>query len=235
MVFWSNVRKTNMNTPTQKQLKTRERQRRYRQRHKEELAKKKKEFYEANKERIAIDAKRYYQKHEENLSEEGIEKRKERQKQNRQRNKKKIIERAKKHYEENKEKIGEAKHKRWHESIKPRIESDLRLFFKQRMKDSIKKRKKKHECTITINDLVELYEKQNGRCAITNIEMTTIFNTHTTISVDRIESSVGYIPGNIQLVCVAINLAKHHLSQESIIEFVEMIKNQGRTLSKAII
>lgn len=55
-------------------------------------------------------------------------------------------------------------------------------------------------CSITYEDLVELYNKQEGKCVLTGWEMTPIAGQFTTISVDRIDSSQGYIKGNIQLV-----------------------------------
>ncbi len=62
--------------------------------------------------------------------------------------------------------------------------------------------------------LLALYREQGGRCAIMKIPMTHEFNNLRSISVDRIDSSRGYIPGNVQLVCQFINTAKKDHSNE---------------------
>jgi hypothetical protein len=64
-----------------------------------------------------------------------------------------------------------------------------------------------------------LWEEQNGQCAFTGLPLRlrnekqkndNIF----TASLDRIDSSVGYVKGNVQYVSVALNLAKKDLSDE---------------------
>ncbi len=79
------------------------------------------------------------------------------------------------------------------------------------------KRAKDLDIQITIQDIIDLYNKQNGKCALTGIKMTHIGYTtqndqHTinkyNISIDRINSNKGYIVDNIQLVCAAINRLK---------------------------
>jgi len=72
-------------------------------------------------------------------------------------------------------------------------------------------------CTITINDLIDLWDKQNGRCAITNLIMEHKPNKLKTVSVDRIDSNIGYTAGNIQLVCKFINLGKSTHSNDEVI------------------
>lgn len=64
--------------------------------------------------------------------------------------------------------------------------------------------------------LLQLYRDQSGKCAILGIPMTWEFNNLKTISVDRIDSTKGYIPGNVQLVTQFINTAKRHHSNEEV-------------------
>ena len=80
------------------------------------------------------------------------------------------------------------------------------------------------ENNLDVQFIKELWEKQAGKCAITNISLNlrgTDYNTNA--SIDRISSSVGYIKGNIQIVSTAINLAKNNSSNESALEFVRLI------------
>jgi len=69
--------------------------------------------------------------------------------------------------------------------------------------------------------LMELYKKQYGKCVITGLEMTHKHDCHFAASIDRVDSDLGYVPGNVQLVCQAVNLAKRHHSNESIREFFD--------------
>lgn len=71
-----------------------------------------------------------------------------------------------------------------------------------------------------------LWDKQNGKCAISGIDMTYISNQGripTNVSVDRIDSSKGYIIGNVQLVCMAVNQMKNDLDLKTLLTFCEAI------------
>lgn len=73
-------------------------------------------------------------------------------------------------------------------------------------------------CEIDYEYLVHLYHAQNGLCAMSGAEMTyekrtrhSVWENWANMSLDRIDSSVGYIPGNVHLVCVSINVMKNDL------------------------
>lgn len=72
------------------------------------------------------------------------------------------------------------------------------------------------EHTITKQDVVDLWERQGGKCALTGMAMEYEPQSPKCISVDRIENSVGYIPSNIQLVCKWVNHAKNKMSNDQI-------------------
>lgn len=63
---------------------------------------------------------------------------------------------------------------------------------------------------IDFDYLLDLYNQQNGKCAVTKAVMTYKFNDLMTMSIDRIDSNQGYLPGNVQLVCQWVNTAKKH-------------------------
>ena len=46
---------------------------------------------------------------------------------------------------------------------------------------------------------------------------------NTNISIDRIDSSVGYVRGNVQFVCDIVNRMKSDLSQEELYEWCGLI------------
>lgn len=84
------------------------------------------------------------------------------------------------------------------------VEQFLKLSIKNyRWQDMLKGR----QFDVDLAHLLELYDQQAGRCAITNIVMS-IKDDLRAISVDRIDSSIGHIKGNIQLVCRFANIGK---------------------------
>ena len=73
---------------------------------------------------------------------------------------------------------------------------------------------------ITVDDIADLYEEQEGLCALTCWPIVFPEVGHpqlTTVSIDRIDSSFGYLKENIQLVDKRVNMMKQSYSQE---EFV---------------
>jgi predicted nucleic acid-binding Zn ribbon protein len=80
--------------------------------------------------------------------------------------------------------------------------------------------------TLSLEWLVALHEKQGGCCAVTGIEMTREFGkgrVFTNISIDRIDSDLGYEPGNVRFVCLAVNLMKIEMPEETFIQWARAI------------
>lgn len=79
--------------------------------------------------------------------------------------------------------------------------------------------------------LCELYNRQNGKCAISGLPMT--YNVgagrnHYNISIDRIDSTKGYTKDNVQLVCVQVNMMKAEMQMEELYNFCDcIIKNKS--------
>lgn len=70
---------------------------------------------------------------------------------------------------------------------------------------------------MTVEALLELLKKQQGLCALTGIPMThgqTVMET--AMSIDRIDSNVGYRMTNIQLVCQRVNVMKMDMDDNSL-------------------
>lgn len=83
------------------------------------------------------------------------------------------------------------------------------------------KRNRVLDFEIDKDDLLDLWKSQEGCCAISSYPMQTTMNSLFAVSVDRIDSSLGYTKNNIQLVCQGINFAKNHYTNEEMIEFWE--------------
>ncbi len=83
---------------------------------------------------------------------------------------------------------------------------------------------KGRESDITLEYLKNLWEHQKGICPYTSHEMILGVNkTPFAASLDRVDSSVGYIQGNVEFVCLAVNLAKKDFSREAMMDFFKPI------------
>lgn len=84
------------------------------------------------------------------------------------------------------------------------------------------------------NTIDSLWNEQNGKCALSKMEMTHKLgeNKKTSrhpfnMSLDRIDSSKGYTKNNVQLVCNWVQTAKSDYDQDEFIEWVKIFaKNQ---------
>jgi hypothetical protein len=84
-----------------------------------------------------------------------------------------------------------------------------------------------YSCTVTIENLFDMYHAQSGLCAITHIPMTIHRDKgqwHTyNVSVDRIDNAIGYDLNNIQLVCQHINIMRGTLTIDQFLELCREI------------
>ena len=72
--------------------------------------------------------------------------------------------------------------------------------------------------SLTLPDLRDMYLNQNGRCAITGVQLTARRGeapSASMLTIDRIDSSLGYSVPNCQLLSFATNICKSDLSQQS--------------------
>ena len=108
-------------------------------------------------------------------------------------------------------------------------------FIRNLFKNS-KSRAKKHDTPfdMKVEDWFAIYEAQDGKCALSGIEMTfTCDKNHPTvnagakhrkwpynISPDQIDAGKGYVRGNVQLVCSAVNVMKAELPTEVVLRIV---------------
>ncbi len=83
---------------------------------------------------------------------------------------------------------------------------------------------------ITIEYLLEVWNAQNGRCPYTGWELVhgTGKANLRTASLDRIDSSKGYIKGNVQFVCIVAQYAKHQFTSEQLVEFCKAVSERKR-------
>ncbi len=106
--------------------------------------------------------------------------------------------------------------------------------FRQHLISARKRFKSKgRECSITLKYLKELWEKQGGKCPYTgwkldNPETTEHWNGRQlhpkTASLNRINTALGYIPGNVQFVSVIANFAKRDFPEDELLERIDYLE-----------
>lgn len=88
---------------------------------------------------------------------------------------------------------------------------------------------RKQESNITLQDLKEIWENCNGICRYSGVQLIPVKHKEYndpiyTMSLDRIDSTKGYIKGNIQFISIAMNLMKSSMTEEQMQELLEILK-----------
>lgn len=78
---------------------------------------------------------------------------------------------------------------------------------------------------LTIEGVYKLFIKQNGRCALTGVEIKFPANCRDsgTASLDRIDSSLGYTKRNVQWVHRVVNFMKQTLSNDALVDWCRLV------------
>lgn len=97
--------------------------------------------------------------------------------------------------------------------------------FKSQLLHDTKKNKKFEEYELNLIVLNELQKAQNNKCCITDIELVWKPNNIYQASIDRIDSSKGYLKNNIQLVLHPINRMKLDYTTDKFKMIINEIKN----------
>ena len=91
-----------------------------------------------------------------------------------------------------------------------------------------KAKERKKKCDLTLEYLKELWDKQNGICPYTGMQLLEyVWNKSkkpNTASLDRIDSSKGYIKGNVRFICLMANYARNKWSDKEVVEFISKAK-----------
>jgi hypothetical protein len=88
---------------------------------------------------------------------------------------------------------------------------------------------KKREFTITIEDIYEMWVKQNKKCKLSGLDIDfknnnqKTYDLTCTASLDRIDSKKGYTLDNIQLVHKDVNMIKKEYDQKYFINLCKLI------------
>lgn len=87
--------------------------------------------------------------------------------------------------------------------------------------------------SLSVEDLLTLLEKQNGKCALTGSDLTCELGLGmihmTNVSIDRIRPGGPYSLDNIRLVCRIANVMKWNMSDQELKEWCKKIISYGQT------
>ena len=98
-------------------------------------------------------------------------------------------------------------------------------------------KRRESQFDMTLEDWLAIYDAQEGKCALSGIEMTftldknpPTFNASAkklkwpfNISPDQIDAGKGYVRGNVQFVCAQVNMMKAELSIEALVHISRKI------------
>jgi hypothetical protein len=106
------------------------------------------------------------------------------------------------------------------DEIRPRLRQLLENI-RARCNGKIMKSRKALRHNLTLDFLCQLFASQNGLCAITGVPMTVQQHLLNSCSIDRIDSSIGYMRDNVHFVSTWVNTAKGDHTLE---EFNDVLK-----------
>ena len=92
------------------------------------------------------------------------------------------------------------------------------------------------EFNITAEYIWELFIKQNRKCALSGVEIwfaktsMNIGKDKNTASLDRIDSTKGYIEGNVQWVHKWVNIMKRNMTDDQFIDFCQKVVDYRRKI-----
>lgn len=97
-------------------------------------------------------------------------------------------------------------------------------------KDYLRRVKRRHHSfDIDLQDLKDVWEQQDGICPYSKVNLihpTIGRNSHIyTASLDRKDSSLGYVKGNIQFISIAMNHLKNSMSTDEMNEILSILRS----------
>jgi len=105
---------------------------------------------------------------------------------------------------------------------------DLTAFLRHRLRvTQTRAIKDDRRCSIRLDDLLTLWDKQAGLCAYSGRPMTytregkrRYQRNKTNVSIDRVDSGLGYTRDNIVLCCGVVNMMKTDMTKEEFISWI---------------
>jgi hypothetical protein len=100
------------------------------------------------------------------------------------------------------------------------FDTNKRYLHVRTLRWKISAKKRKLGWSLTLEVIEKMLEAQNGECYYTGLPLVLGPNSRHTVSLDRLDSTQGYILSNVVLCCTFVNLAKLDMT---VSEFREMV------------
>ena len=129
------------------------------------------------------------------------------------------------YYQDNKDKIKPRSRARSHETWLSYENDSARYIRRKVVYQKAKAKNRGIAWTLNTDKMIKKMTEQKV-CALSGIEFAYKHNSPYSPSIDRKNSSKGYTPHNVQIVCVAVNQAKWKLTQKQFIDMCKRITKQ---------
>lgn len=108
-------------------------------------------------------------------------------------------------------------------------DEELRLFSKlKNLCTKARLRQQEFDPKVDWKYLFDLWVNQNGECAYSGLPLSIEANHPHSVSLDRIDSSEGYVVGNLQLLSWTVNRMKMDLSEDEFLLICLMIAEKQK-------
>ena len=128
---------------------------------------------------------------------------------------------------------GKAKHNartyKTHKVVLAKALSSIRSHFTKPTKHDPKIGDPRRAFDLDDQYILNLWESQDGKCAMTNLPMSIKRHDLAMVSIDRIDSTKGHIKGNVQLVCQWVNFAKKHYNNDKLLKLLDQYYHIRKT------
>jgi hypothetical protein len=92
----------------------------------------------------------------------------------------------------------------------------------------IRAKKKNIEWNLSLSFLLTLWKKQQSMCAYSGVPLTFEDNHPHTVSLDRLDSSKGYIEENVQFVCTVVNYIKQRFDENDFFDYCKLVTQHSK-------
>lgn len=100
-----------------------------------------------------------------------------------------------------------------------------RGYFSMKLSDAIKRNKA--GSNLTLVELLDVWDGQEGKCALTGLKLETSQFGTLKASIDRIDSKKGYTKDNIQIICAPLNMMKGILTNSEFLSWCRLVAKKN--------
>ena len=110
--------------------------------------------------------------------------------------------------------------------LNPGNRKDQYSIFREHLRRAKRRQK---DCDLTLYQMKEVWDRQQGICVYSKVKLIPWRSSKKadflyTMSLDRINSSLGYTKDNIQFISICMNHLKNKMSHEQMLEVLQIIK-----------